>query len=110
MVDHVAPRVQWAPTNDDDLPKPEIASAALGAMDEGSAAQGELAGYRRAFDTIKDWSVVVARGSDDAVVAIHIDWSAQSVVTAWKASCHCGAIVPAEEHTDDCPIWEVDPE
>lgn len=70
----------WTPTTDDDLPKEEVASKVLDVMEEWGAGQSEMSGVDD--DEIKDWTMTVAIGPTD-VVAIHIDWESQKIVTAW---------------------------
>lgn len=72
----------WRPTTDDDFPKEEVADAAFTAMNGFGAGQTELSGYRYEDDDRKEWTVAVAGGSSD-VVAIHVDWESQEIVTAW---------------------------
>ncbi len=73
----------WRPTTDDEFTTGDLASSTYEAMVDFGAGQSEISGTDD--DDRRIFSVVVA--IDDvsgAVLAAHIDWKTQTVVTAWR--------------------------
>lgn len=75
--------MNWLPTTDDEFHPVAAADAVYEAMKEFGAGQSEANGFSKEDDSYKTFSVIVAEGPN-AVVAIHVNWKTQEVVTAWR--------------------------
>ena len=79
--------MSWNPTTDEDFTMSPTADAVYAAMEEYEAGESDVSGYAKDDEDLKLFSVVVAVGPTD-VVAVHVDWKAQKVVTAWRVDGH----------------------